>query len=84
MLNGLEKKKKLKNQIFFILCIDEVKCPDLIEKQNPINETSPWKELIDFYLLLLKMEELSTGCIRSSICSVTERLNGLFDQTKAV
>ena len=30
------------------------------------------------------MEELSTGCIRSSICSVTERLNGLFDQTKAV
>ena len=48
MLNGLEKKKKLKNQIFFILCIDEVKCPYLIGKQSPTNDTSPGKELIEW------------------------------------
>jgi len=52
LLNGLEKKKKLKNQKFFILCIDELKCPDLIEKQNPINKTSPGKELMEKWIFI--------------------------------
>ena len=42
LLNGLEKKKKIKKlNIFCCLCIDELKCPDLIGKQSPTNEASP-------------------------------------------
>ena len=49
MLNGLEKKKKIKKlNIFCCLCIDELKCPDLIGKQSPTNDTSPGKELIEW------------------------------------
>ena len=37
---GKEKKIKKLN-IFYCLCIDELKCPDLIGKQSPTNEASP-------------------------------------------
>ena len=37
---GKEKKIKKLN-IFYCLCIDELKCPYLIGKQSPTNETSP-------------------------------------------
>ena len=46
---GKEKKIKKLN-IFYCLCIDELKCPDLIEKQNPINKTSPGKELMEKWI----------------------------------
>ena len=35
------KGKKIKKlNIFYCLCIDEIKCPELIEKQSPTNEAS--------------------------------------------
>jgi hypothetical protein len=37
-----KRKKKIKKlNIFCCLCIDELKCPDLIGKQSPTNEASP-------------------------------------------
>ena len=36
------KGKKIKKlNIFYCLCIDELKCPDFIEKQSPTNDASP-------------------------------------------
>ena len=51
LLNGLEKKKKIKKlNIFCYLCIDELKCPDLIGKQSQTNDTSPGKELMEKWI----------------------------------
>ena len=79
-----KRKKKIKKlNIFCCLCIDELKCPDLIGKQSPTNEASPWKQLTEkwiFNYCYWKWRSFSTWCIRSSIWSVTEKLNELFAQ----
>lgn len=83
-----------KQKIYYCLCTEELKCPDLIGRQSPTNSTEPGSELIKWENGFLT-EAIQGGgavvldCLDQASSTVTERLNGLLDQkyddtTKAI
>ena len=74
-----------KNNIFYCLCTEELKYTDLIGRQNPINSSDPGKELIEWKngFLLNAIEKggiVILDALDQAPATITERLNGLFDQ----
>jgi MoxR-like ATPase len=74
-----------KNNIFYCLCTEELKCPDLIGRQSPTNSTDPGKELIEWKNGFLSNAIENGGVVvldalDQASATVTERLNGLLDQ----
>ena len=81
---GKEKKIK-KSNIFYCLCTDKLKSPDLIGKQSLTNDTSPGKELIEWKNGFLSTaiengEVVVLDALDKTSATVTERLNGLLEQ----
>ena len=80
------KEKQIENSnIFYCLCTDELKCPDLIGRQSPTNDTAPGKELIEWKNGFLSTAIENGGVVvldalDQASATVTERLNGLLDQ----
>ena len=76
---GNEKKIK-KSNIFYCLCTEELKCPDLIGRQSPTNSTEPGRELIEWKNGFLSIAIENGGVvvldsIDQATATVTERLN---------
>ena len=74
-----------KNNIFYCLCTEELKCPDLIGRQSPTNSSDPGKELIEWKNGFLSNAIENGGVVvldalDQASATVTERLNGLLDQ----
>ena len=74
-----------KSNIFYCLCTEELKCPDLIGGQSPTNSSDPGKELIEWKNGFLSNAIENGGVVvlhalDQASATVTERLNGLLDQ----
>jgi len=74
-----------KSNIFYCLCTEELKCPDLIGRQSPTNSSDPGKELIEWKNGFLSNAIENGGVVvldalDQASATVTERLNGLLDQ----
>ena len=81
----IEKNKIDKSNIFYCLCTEELKCPDLIGRQSPTNNTEPGEELIEWKNGFLSKAVENGGIVvldalDQATITVTERLNGLLDQ----
>ena len=80
------KEKNIKNtNIFYCLCTEELKCPDLIGRQSPTNSTDPGRALIEWKngFLSIAIEKggvVVLDALDQATATVTERLNGLLDQ----
>ena len=83
--NGKEEKNDEESKIFYCLCTEELKCPDLIGRQSPTNNSDPGKELIEWKNGFLSNAIEKGGVVildaldQASV-TVTERINGLLDQ----
>ena len=74
-----------KSNIFYCLCTEELKCPDLIGRQSPTNKSEPGEELIEWTKGFLSNAVENGGIVvlddlNQATTTVTERLNGLLDQ----
>ena len=81
---GKERNIK-KSNIFYCLCTEELKCPDLIGRQSPTNSSDPGRELIEWKNGFLSVAIENGGVVvldalDQATATVTERLNGLLDQ----
>ena len=80
------KERNIKKEnIFYCLCTEELKCPDLIGRQSPTNSSDPGKELIEWKNGFLSNAIENGGVVvldalDQASATVTERLNGLLDQ----
>ena len=80
-----KEKDIKKSNIFYCLCTEELKCPDLIGRQSPTNSSDPGKELIEWKNGFLSRAIEDGGVVvldalDQASATVTERLNGLLDQ----
>ena len=80
-----KEKNIQKENIFYCLCTEELKCQDLIGSESPTNNNEPGKELIKWKNGFLSNAIENGGVVildalDQASSTVTERLNGLLDQ----
>ena len=81
LLNAFRQKFNIKkNNIFYSLYPEELKCPDFIGRQSLTNCSKPGKELIEWKNSFLSNEienvgVVVLGALDKALAIVTERLN---------